>query len=84
MNIRKSLNNVLAAVVGLMSLAVIAIWQFHLFVTFKDSQGFLDAQGGTYHLWWASSAAIAACLAGFFVFSVFVHYDKTNEMHVTS
>jgi hypothetical protein len=84
MNITKSLNNVLAAVAGMISFMVIAIWQFYLFVTFRDSQGFLDAQGGTYHLWWASGAAIAACLAGFIVFSVFTRYDKTNEMHIIS
>ena len=84
MNIEKNLTNVLAAVIGLMLLAVIAIWQFYLFVSFKDSQGLLDAQGGTHHLWWASGAAFVACLAGFLVFSVFTRYDKTNEMHITT
>ena len=84
MNIRKSLTNVLVAVVGLMSLAVIAIWQFYQFVTFKDSQGLVDVQGGTHHLWWAISAAFVACLAGFLVFSVFTRYDKANEMHITT
>lgn len=84
MKISKSLTNVLAAVVGLMALAVIAIWQFYLFVTIKDAQGLVDVQGGIHHLWWAIGAALVACIAGFFVFSVFVSYDKTNEMHITT
>lgn len=84
MNIRKSPTNVLAAVVGLMALAVIAIWQFYLFVTFKDTQGLFDAQGGTYHLWWAIGAGFVACLTGFLVFSAFTRYDKTDELHITN
>ena len=84
MNIRKSPINVLAAVIGLMSFAAIASWQFYLFVTFKDSQGLVDVQGGTHHLWWAVGAALIACLAGFVVFSVFVRYDKDDEIHITS
>lgn len=84
MNLRKSPANVLAAVIGVTSIAAIAIWQFYLFVTFKNAQGLVDVQGGTQHLWWAISAALMACLAGFLVFSVFVRYDKDNEIHITS
>lgn len=84
MNIRKSPTNVLAAVIALMSIAAVAIWQFYLFATFRNSQGLVDAQGGTHHLWWAIAAGLIACLAGVFVFSVFVRYDETNEMHITS
>jgi hypothetical protein len=83
-NIRKSLTNVLAAVIGVVAIAAIAIWQFYLFVTFKDSLGLVDVQGGTHHLWWAVGAALIACLAGFLMFSVFVRYDEANEMHITS
>jgi hypothetical protein len=82
--IRKSLTNVLAAVSGVMLIAAIAIWQFYLFVTFKDAQGIMDVQGGIYHLWWAISAALVACLSGFLVFSVFLRYDRDNELHITS
>jgi uncharacterized membrane protein len=82
MNISKSHTNVLVAVIGLMSIA--AIWQFYLFVTIKDAQGLVDAQGGTHHLWWAIGAALIACLAGFLVFSVSLRYDKANEIHITS
>jgi H+/Cl- antiporter ClcA len=84
MKITKSPGSVLAVVIGLISIAAIAIWQFYLFVTFKDSQGLVDVQGGTHHLWWAIGAALVACIAGFLVFSVFVRYDKANEMHITS
>lgn len=84
MNIRKSSTSIIAAVIMLLSFAVIAIWQFYLFVKYEDSQGILDVQGGTYHLWWAICAALIACIAGFFVFSVFVRYDKDNELHITS
>lgn len=84
MNIRKSSTNIIAAVIVLMSFAVVAIWQFYLFVKYENSQGLLDVQGGTHHLWWAICAALIACFAGFFVFSVFVRYDKDNELHITS
>ena len=84
MIIKKSLTNILAAVVGVLALAAMAVWQFYLFVTFKDSQGLVAAPGGTHHLWWALGAALSACLAGLLMFSVFVRYDETNEMHITS
>lgn len=82
--IRKSLTNVLAAVAGVIALAAIAIWQFYLFVTFGNSQGIVDVQGGTNHLWWAIGVGLIACLASFLVFSVFLRYDKDNEMHIIS
>lgn len=83
-NLQKSRTNVLAAVIGVVSIAAVAVWQFYLFVTFRDSQGVMDVQGGTNHLWWAIGAGLIACLASFLVFSVFLRYDKDNEMHITS
>jgi len=83
-NIRKSPTNVLAAGITLASIAAIALWQFYLFATYKNPQGLVDVQGGTHHLWWAIGAGVIACLAGVFVFSVFVRYDADNEMHITS
>jgi Kef-type K+ transport system membrane component KefB len=82
--LRKSLTNILAAVLAVMLIAAIAIWQFYLFVTFTNAQGVVDVQGGTYHLWWATGAALIACLAGFFVFSAFLRYDRDEELHITS
>ncbi|HEX8175909.1 MAG TPA: hypothetical protein VF543_12395 [Pyrinomonadaceae bacterium] len=42
----------------------------------------MDLQGGAMHLWLAIGAALMACLAGFLVFSVFLRYDKTRELHI--
>jgi hypothetical protein len=83
MHIRKSLTNVLLAVTGVTALAAVAVWQFYLLATFRTSHGVLDVQGGSIHLWLAIGAVFAACLAGFLVFSVFLRYDKDNEMHIT-
>ncbi len=82
--VKKSRTNILAAVIGIMSIAGIAVWQFYLFVTFRDSRGIVDVQGGTYHLWLAIAAGLIACIASFLMFSVFLRYDKDNEMHITS
>ena len=84
MSIRKSLPNVLAAVIGVMLIAAVAVWQFYLFATFRNSSGLVDVQGGTIHLWLAIGASLAACVAGFFVFSVFLRYDKNEDLHITS
>lgn len=83
-NIRKSGTNILAMVIGVIALAVMAVWQFYLFAKFKDSQGIGDPQGGTHHFWWGLGAALLACLIGFFLFSVFLRYDKNKELHITS
>lgn len=83
-HIKKSLTNVLAAVVAVSAVAAVAVWQFYLFATFKESPGLFDVQGGTLHLWLAIGAALVACVAGFFVFSIFLRYDEDDEMHITS
>jgi UDP-N-acetylmuramyl pentapeptide phosphotransferase/UDP-N-acetylglucosamine-1-phosphate transferase len=83
-NIRKSGMNILAMVVGVIALAAMAIWQFYSFATFKDSQGIGDPQGGAHHFWWGLGAALVACIIGFFLFSVFLRYDRDNELHITS
>ena len=82
--IRKSLTNVLVAVIAVASLAAIAIWQFYQFVTFRDANGIFDVQAGTPHLLWAIGLGLVACIASFFVFSVFLRYDKDSEMHITA
>jgi hypothetical protein len=73
--------NVLLWIVGLL-MAAVAIWQFSLFVAFKDSQGFLDSQGGTLHLWLAIGAAVMACLCAFV--GIFGRIKKAEELHITS
>ena len=71
------------AVFGLVVLATIAAWQFYLFAVFKNAEGITDAQGGTLHLWLAIGIALLVCVAGFFLFSRLLRYDKRNEMHIT-
>ena len=81
---KKSSAKSLIAVIGLAALAALAAWQFYLFVVFKDSQGAVDVQGGTVHLWLAVGIAIIVCIAGVFLFSRFLRYDTRDEIHITS
>jgi len=76
--VRKSLGNVLLSIGGVVLVAALGIWQFYVFVTFPD------VRGGAIHLWLAIGATLVACVAGFFVFSVFLRYDRDDEMHITS
>ena len=83
-SIKKSMTNGLIATAMVAALAVIAAWQFYLFATFRNSQGVFDAGGGTIHLWLALGAAVVACVAGFFAFSVSVGYNEADDMHINS
>jgi hypothetical protein len=82
--IKKSLTSVTAAMIAVMSFTVLAIWQFYMFISFRNEQGTMSMQGGTHHLWLAIGAALIACTAGFFVFSVFLRHDTDDELHITS
>ena len=82
--VRKSLPNVLGSIAGVLVMAAIAIWQFYLFVTFKNARGILDEQGGTSHLWWAIALTIVAFVGSFFVFTTFLRHDRDDELHITS
>jgi amino acid permease len=84
MNRKKSRKNLLAGIVVVISIALIAVWQFYLFVTFKNTDGIVDVQGGVQHLWWAIGFGLFACTAAFLFFSVFLRYDGNDEMHITS
>lgn len=77
----KNLRNSLLWVVGLL-MAAISIWQFYLFASFKDTQGVVDLQGGTLHLWLAIGAAVAACACAFL--GIFRRINKAEEFHITS
>lgn len=74
----------LMAVIGLAILGAVAAWQFYLFAVFKNADGVVDVQGGTVHLWLAIGATLVVCIAGFFLFSGFLRYDRGNEIHITS
>ena len=82
--VRKSMRGVVVALIGVTALAIVAVWQFYLFVNFTGANGIVDAQGGRAHLWVAIIAAVLACLASFFVFSVFLRYDRDDEIHITA
>ena len=79
--IRESLMYALLWGVGLLT-AVIAVWQFYVFVGFRDAQGSLDVQGGGLHLWLAIGAAFAACACLFA--GIFRRVNQTEEFHITS
>jgi hypothetical protein len=79
--IRESLMYVLLWGVGILG-AVIALWQFFVFVGFRDAQGALDIQGGGLHLWLAIGAALVACACVFA--GIFHRINKTEEFHITS
>lgn len=72
---------VLLWVVGLAAAAV-AVWQFSLFVMFRDSRGAFDAQGGGLNLWLALGAAAVACVC--VCLGIFGRINKTEEFHITS
>jgi len=77
---KKNMKNVTGSIIGVIVVSVIAIWQFYLFVTFKNVPG---VQGGMGHLWWAIAMAVLACGTAFLVFSVFVRHDTDDDLHIT-
>ena len=81
---RKNSGKIFGSVAGIVGLAAIGGWQFYRFVTFTNEQGVLDQQGGRGHLWWAIAMAVVACIAAFFVFSLFMRHDRDDELHITS
>ena len=72
------------AVIGLAALSAFAASQFYAFAVFKNADGIVDVQGGTVHLWLAIGSTLVLCIAGFFLFSGFLRYDKGKEIHITS
>ena len=77
----KSLTSTVLLAAGTL-LAAVAVWQFYLFVVFRDARGALDAQGGGPHLWYAIGAAV---LTGVCVcFAIFRRINQHDELHITS
>lgn len=68
--------------IGGMLWAAIAIWQFYLFVVFRNAHGALDAQGGGSHLWYAIGAAVLTCVC--VCFAIFRRINQHEELHITS
>ena len=84
MSHKKSRTNVLLGLFSVPAITGIAVWQFYQFVTFKNAAGIVDLQGGTHHLWWAIGLGLTAFIVAFLFFSVFLRYDRNDEMHITS
>ena len=82
--VRKNSRKVFASIAAIMLVTASGAWQFYRFVTFTNEQGVLDLQGGRVHLWWAIAIVVVACIATFFVFSVFMRHDPDDELHITS
>jgi len=82
--IKKSMTNGWIATAVVAAVVAVAVWQFYLFASFKNSQGVFDPGGGTVHLWLAIGAAAVACVAGFLAFFVSVGYNEANDMHINS
>jgi hypothetical protein len=70
-------------IIASLVLSIIAIWQFYLFVTFRDSKGLFESQGGYLHLWGAIFAALLALVAAFFILLVLQRRDREDELHIT-
>ena len=62
--------------------AAVAVWQFYLFVVFRDAGGTLDVQGGGLHLWYAIGAAVLTCVC--VCFAIFRRINRHEELHITS
>lgn len=69
-----------AALVGLVVMAIFSSRQLFLFAVFKDPQGVLDSQGGRSHLWLAISAGFAACIAGGLMFHSFIRHERNRRL----
>jgi uncharacterized membrane protein len=69
---------------GVVVVALAAIWQFYVFVTFKSALGVQDLQGGKAHLWWAIAFGVMAFIGAFLIISTSMQYDRGSEMHITS
>ena len=82
--IKKSLTNVLSAAIVVMALVAVAIWQFYLFISFKNAHGGAGMLGGTQQLWLGIGAVLIACIAGLFLFSVFLRYDRKDDPGIAS
>lgn len=77
----KRLTSTLLMAVGILWAAV-AVWQFYLFVVFRDARGALDAQGGGPNLWYAIGAAVLTCVC--VCLGIFRRINHTEEFHITS
>jgi hypothetical protein len=74
--IKPSLSKFVAAAVVMTALAIAASRQLSLFVTFRNANGLLDAQGGRFHLWLGVGAILMASVAACLMFLFFMGRGK--------
>ena len=82
--VRQNKRNVAGSILVVMVLTGIAVWQFYRFVTFSETSGIPNSQGGLGHLLWAIAMTTCACVIGFLVSSVFLRRDNDEVMHINS
>jgi hypothetical protein len=80
--IKKSQTQFVAAVVGMLVMAIIASRQLYLFVVFRNQQGLLDPLGGRYHLWLAAGAILMAAIAAGLMFLFFLGREESERTEV--
>jgi cell division protein FtsX len=78
----KSLRTAITALCALS--ALVAVWQFYLFVQFRNATGGVDPEGSTHNLWLAVAATLVACATGAYVVFSAVTHDKEDVIHITS
>jgi len=71
-----------AALVGLLVMAIVASRQLFLFTVFRGPPGLISTQGGSSHLWLAISAGITACIAGVLMFHFFLRHERNKWLKV--
>jgi hypothetical protein len=67
-----------AALVGMVVMAIVASRQLFLFAAFSNPPGLISTQGGSTHLWLAFSAGITACIAGSLMFHFFLRHERNK------
>lgn len=75
--VMSNLSKFAAGLVGMVLLAIVASWEFFMFVVMRDPSG-LRTAGGVSHLWWAAMAGTIACIAGSLMSYFFNRYEKTK------
>jgi heme/copper-type cytochrome/quinol oxidase subunit 2 len=78
----RALRTLITAICAISTL--VALWQFYLFVQFRNATGGVDPQGGTSNLWLAVVATLIACVTGAYIVFSAVTHDKEDVMHITS
>ena len=71
-----------AAVIGLLVMAILASRQLYLFAVLRDARGLVESQGSNSHMGLAISAGIAGCVAAGLMFYFFRRLEGLGGSHV--